>query len=99
MPWDRLEAHDGLTRTISELAALRRRLSTLRTGEWRPLAASEDAIVFERFTAGSRYRIGINRGPSRAALSVTGSGRVVWGAGRHRNDRFEIGSRSAVIVR
>ena len=99
MPWDRLEAHDGFTRTISELAALRRRLSTLRTGEWRPLAASGDAIVFERFTAGSRYRIGINRGSSPAALSVTGSGGVVWGAGRHRNDRFEIGSRSAVIVR
>jgi glycosidase len=99
MPWGRIEELDGISESISELTALRRRLPTLRTGDWRPLAADEDAIVFERFSSRSRYRIGINRGSSAETLSVPGAGELVWGAGGHRNDRFEVAGRSAAIVR
>jgi glycosidase len=99
MPWDEVDRRPGLIGTIATLAALRRRTAALRTGEWAPLAASRDAVAFERWQGGSRFLVAINRGRRPAHLAVTGAGETVWGDGSHSHDVVQVGARSAVIVK
>jgi cyclomaltodextrinase / maltogenic alpha-amylase / neopullulanase len=97
MPW----SADGtvLERTITELAALRRRIPALRSGTWAPLAASRDLVAFERRLGRSRYRVGINRSDRSGQVDVPGNGSVVWGRGSHENGRLRVNGRSAVLIR
>jgi glycosidase len=99
IPWDDLDGRRGLIEVISELSQLRRRIPALRVGEYRPLASSRDAIVFERSIRRSRYVVGVNRSRSRRIFELKGSGEVVWGSGKFEGDRLEIAGRSAVVIR
>lgn len=97
--WDQVGDRGGLADLISRLAALRRKHPALRTGDFAPVAASRHALAFQRSLGRARYVVAINRGRTRTALDVGGSGRLVWGEGSHADDRLEIPGRSAVIVR
>jgi cyclomaltodextrinase len=99
MPWDRIGRKPSLIPTITELAALRRRSPALRLGEWAPLAATANAVAYERRLGRAGYVIGINRSTRAATLDVPGSSRTLWGSGEHRSGKLHIAGRSAVITR
>jgi cyclomaltodextrinase len=99
MPWDRIGRIPDLIGTITELTGLRRRIPALRLGEWQPLAATTDAVAYERRRGRARYVTGINRSERMAILDVAGTGDTVWGRGSLENGWLRIDARSAVIVR
>jgi cyclomaltodextrinase len=99
MPWAEIATRDNLIDTVSALAFLRKRAPALRLGEWRPLAATANAVAYERRHNRSRYVVGINRGSRTARLDVPGSGTTVWGDGDHEGGNLRVAPRSAVIIR
>jgi cyclomaltodextrinase len=99
MPWDEIGTRSNFIDTIASLASLRRKSPALRTGEWRPLVASANAVAYERRLGRARYVIGINRSSRAASLDVSGSGRTVWGRGENRDGTLHVAGRSAVIIR
>ncbi len=99
MPWDQVERQPSLISTIAELTALRRSSPALRLGEWAPLAASANAVAYERRMGRARYIVGINRSTRATSLNVGGSTGTVWGHGDHHNGILHIKGRSAVISR
>lgn len=96
MPWNDLPT--GFVDTISAITSLRRRAPALRVGEWRPVAATSDAVAYERWSGRARYLVGINRGRRSASLAVEGQGTTVWGSGGIEGG-LTVAGRSAVIVR
>ncbi len=99
MPWAETKGRDNLIETLAGLATLRRRAPALRLGEWAPLAATVNAVAYERRRGRARYVVGINRGSRAATLEVPGAGTTVWGNGGHENGTLQIAARSAVITR
>lgn len=96
-PWESDPAIEPVHRLIREVAALRRRRPSLRTGEWRPIEGRGGLVVFERRLGRERTLVGINRGSRLAGFDA---GRVVavrWGAGLAEGRRVTVAPRSAVI--
>jgi cyclomaltodextrinase len=96
-PWDSDPAKHVVHQTIRQLTALRRSEPALTVGEWRPVDATSDLIVFERVLGTRRLVVGINRS-SRSALIAAAASEILWGEGRLQRGLFEVAPRSAVVA-
>ena len=96
-PWHLDPTTHEIYRTISELAALRRRHPALVTGTWRPLSSAGELLAFERTAPGERLAIYINRGPRRR-VPVAGSPRLLWGEAELGSE-LTLRRRQAAILR
>lgn len=99
MPWDEVGREPQLMATIAEITALRRRYSALRSGSFRPLAATSDLVAFQRSAGRSRFVVAFNRGSTPGSVDLAGDGLTLWGSGELAGDRLHVAARSAVIVR
>ncbi len=62
-------SHD-LARAISQLSQLRKDVPALRRGDYRPIAAASEQIVFERRYRGSAARVAVNAAAAPAAIAL-----------------------------
>ena len=84
--------------TIRSLTALRNRYPVLRVGEWRPLTAGGDVVVFERFDDAQRLGVVVNRGDRTASVPLPGPGRLLWGEGTVEGTALGVPAREAALV-
>ena len=99
MPWNELPGRRGVSDTIEALTSLRRIAPVLRYGEYSPLIAAGDLVVFERRRGRSRVVVAFNRGARRASADIGRPGTVLWGRGKIDGVRLSVAPRSAVVVR
>jgi glycosidase len=95
-PWGGDPDRHPVHRLIAELAEFRRNEPALRLGRFRPVAASRDAVVFERRHGPERLLVGINRGAEPARFEIE-AGEPIWGD--TGGDGFVISPASAVVTR
>jgi glycosidase len=96
-PWESDPTKHVIHQTIRELTALRRKEPALTVGEWRPLDATDDLIVFERVLGPRRVVVGINRS-SRTSLIAASASEILWGDGRLEGGLFEVAPHAAVVA-
>ncbi len=95
-PWG-AESSSALVETIAELSALRNRRPELRTGGWRPLAAEDDWLAFERGSGADKVRVVANKGPAPVEAPVEAT-EVLWGPATLRTSTVTVAPRSVAVL-
>ena len=85
---------------VQDLIAVRRRHLALRHGDWRLLAGSADALLYERAIGSDRNVAGLNTKDTAEHISGLGVSTVVWHCGdvSVEGDVVGLGPRSGAVL-